>query len=420
MQSVTIEKNQAGQRLDKFLRKFMPAAGTGFLYKMLRKKNITLNGKRAEGGEILTVGDNLSFFFSPETFAKMTGHGTGEAQPSQEPGRDREAMKPFSQNMKNVLISHQNKADVPLSDRNRETVLPFDRAPAAEYIRAYHTLSGSEISVLYEDDDILLADKPAGILSQKASASDISLNEWLIGYLLEKGGISPEELYTFKPSVCNRLDRNTSGIVLCGKSLAGSQYLSRCIREKRLRKIYRTVCVGEISKELTLRGHLKKDPIKNKVQINLKTPSAEKTLKAGATQNYIETICRPLAVSGGYTLLEVNLITGKTHQIRAHLAGIGHPLIGDAKYGDPKVNRYFRENFNLQYQLLHAYRAELPDMENADMEDADAAAVDAESAKTWKTFLAPYPRIFLEITNKLGLGCSSRYRWWGNTENDKE
>ncbi len=375
MQSVTIERNQAGQRLDKFLRKLMPAAGTGFLYKMLRKKNITLNGKRAEGGEILTVGDNLSFFFSLETFAKMTGRGTGEAQPSQEPGRDREA----------------------------------SRAPAAEYIRAYHTLSGSGISVLYEDDDLLIADKPAGILTQKASASDISLNEWLIGYLLEKGSISPEELYTFKPSVCNRLDRNTSGIVLCGKSLAGSQYLSCCIREKRLRKIYRTVCVGEISKELTLRGYLKKDPLKNKVQINLKTPSAENALNAEASQNYIETICRPLAVSGGYTLLEVNLITGKTHQIRAHLAGIGHPLIGDAKYGDPKVNRYFRERFNLQFQLLHAYRAELPNMENADMEDADAAAVDAESAKTWKTFLAPYPRIFLEITNKLGLGAGDDY-----------
>ncbi len=375
MQSVTIERNQAGQRLDKFLRKLMPAARTGFLYKMLRKKNITLNGKRAEGGEILTVGDNLSFFFSLETFAKMTGRGTGEAQPSQEPGRDREA----------------------------------SRAPAVEYIRAYHTLSGSGISVLYEDDDLLIANKPAGVLTQKASASDISLNEWLIGYLLEKGSISPEELYTFKPSVCNRLDRNTSGIVLCGKSLAGSQYLSCCIREKRLRKIYRTVCVGEISKELTLRGYLKKDPLKNKVQINLKTPSAGNALNAEASQNYIETICRPLAVSGGYTLLEVNLITGKTHQIRAHLAGIGHPLIGDAKYGDPKVNRYFRERFNLQYQLLHAYRAELPDMENADMEDADAAAVDAESAKTWKTFLAPYPRIFLEITNKLGLGAGDDY-----------
>lgn len=375
MQSVTIERNQAGQRLDKFLRKLMPAAGTGFLYKMLRKKNITLNGKRAEGGEILTVGDNLSFFFSLETFAKMTGRGTGEAPPSQEPGRDREA----------------------------------GRAPAVEYIRAYHTLSGSGISVLYEDDDLLIAHKPAGVLTQKASASDISLNEWLIGYLLEKGSISPEELYTFKPSVCNRLDRNTSGIVLCGKSLAGSQYLSCCIREKRLRKIYRTVCVGEISKELTLRGYLKKDPLKNKVQINLKTPSAGNALNAEASQNYIETICRPLAVSGGYTLLEVNLITGKTHQIRAHLAGIGHPLIGDVKYGDPKVNRYFRERFNLQYQLLHAYRAELPDMENADMEDADAAAVDAESAKTWKTFLAPYPRIFLEITNKLGLSAGDDY-----------
>ena len=359
MQSVIVKKNEAGQRLDKFLRKLMPTAGTGFLYKMLRKKNITLNGKRAEGGEIVAQGDTLSFFFSPETFAKMTG--STEAS----------------------------------EDRGRETKLPFSRNSAAEYIRAYRTLLKYGISVLYEDDDILIADKPAGVLSQKATETDCSLNEWLIGYLLDKGCLSPEELRTFKPSVCNRLDRNTSGIVLCGKSLAGSQYLSRCIREKRIQKIYRTVCAGEINEEITLRGYLEKDSVKNKVQINLKTSSGERAFKAGTVlkgktrQDYIETVCRPLAVSGGFTLLEVNLITGKTHQIRAHLASIGHPLIGDAKYGDSRVNQYFREKFGLQYQLLHAYRAELPDPDEPEKR---------------KIILAPYPRIFLKITDALGLG----------------
>lgn len=340
MQSVTIEKNQAGQRLDKFLRKFMPLAGTGFLYKMLRKKNITLNGKRAEGGEILSVGDNLSFFFSPETFAKMTGSST-LGMPS------------------------------------------LQETPSAQaYHQAYRVLRDSGISILYEDNDILVANKPAGILSQKAAATDCSLNEWLIGYLLQKGSLSPGELRTFRPSVCNRLDRNTSGIVLCGKSLAGSQHLGRCIREKHIRKIYRTICAGEISREITLRGYLEKDCTNNRVRV---------CGKAGA--NYIETICRPLAVSGGFTLLEVNLITGKTHQIRAHLASIGHPLIGDTKYGDERVNRYFRGKFNLQYQLLHANRAEIPDL--------------ADTGKR-NIVLAPYPPIFPEIMDELGLDDSDR------------
>lgn len=367
MQSVIIEKNQAGQRLDKFLRKFMPAAGAGFLYKMLRKKNITLNGKKAEGGEILSAGDSLSFFFSPETFAKMTESSIRGAKSPRTP-----------------LISDRDGADAPKFSQSREPLTFSDEDPTAEYVRAYGILSGSGISVLYEDDNILAVDKPAGILTQKASARDYSLNEWLVGYLLEKECLSPEELRTFKPSVCNRLDRNTSGIVLCGKSLAGSQYLSRCIREKRIRKLYRTVCAGEIDREIMLQGYLEKDPVKNKVQINLKKPTGESVLKA----DYIKTICRPLAVSGGFTLLEVNLITGKSHQIRAHLASIGHPLIGDSKYGDGKVNRYFRGKFGLQYQLLHAYKTELPALNNTGKQN---------------TVLAPYPRMFLEIMKELGL-----------------
>lgn len=398
MQSVTIEKNQAGQRLDKFLRKFMPEAGTGFLYKMLRKKNITLNGKRAEGGEILSAGDSLSFFFSPETFAKMTGSSlrVAKSQPEVQDSPKgclkggKQPLREYAVDPEGRKFSGRDRADVLFSGWDGVDV----RDPAAEYIRAYRILSGSGISVLYEDDNILAAHKPAGILTQKAAATDSSLNEWLVGYLLEKGCLSPEELRTFKPSVCNRLDRNTSGIVLCGKSLAGSQHLGRCIRERRIRKIYRTVCVGEISREMTLRGYLEKDRANNKVSVGT---------KAAPEQDFIETVCRPLAVSGDFTLLEVDLITGKSHQIRAHLASIGHPLIGDPKYGDDKVNRYFRRRFNLQYQLLHAYKAELPDMESAGMRDAGLEDAAPEDAGKGIIVLAPYPRIFPEIMEELGL-----------------
>ena len=167
MQQLTIGKNQAGQRLDKFLKKAFPNAGTGFLYKMLRKKNITLNGKKAEGKEILAQGDEIKCFFSEETFSSLSGIE--------------------------------------------------DRETTSDYRKAYRSLK--DISVLYEDEDILLLNKPAGVLTQKAKPEDLSLNEWLIGHLLATDAITEADLATFHPSVCNRLDRNTSGIVLCAESL---------------------------------------------------------------------------------------------------------------------------------------------------------------------------------------------------------
>lgn len=348
MQTVTIGKNQSGQRLDKFLHKFMPDAGNGFLYKMLRKKNITLNGHRAEGSEILAQGDTLSFFFSEETYRKFTGL---------DPAED---------------VSGAAKSVTP-----PEKVLPVQ-----EYLQAFHTLKG--IRVLYEDEDILIADKPAGVLSQKAVPADLSLNEWLIGYLLEVSNFPREELRTFKPSVCNRLDRNTSGLVLCGKSLRGSQYLSRCIRERSVRKFYRTICVGSLDTEMTVRGYLNKDTARNKVTVS--------SHAAGTESDFIETRFRPLKSAGGYTLLEVELITGKTHQIRAHLASIGHPLIGDHKYGNAKTNRYMKEQFGLSCQLLHAYRLVFPET---------GEAGDFLPATAGKTYISDYPEQFRRIQRGL-------------------
>ncbi len=342
MQSVTIGTNQAGQRLDKFLHKCLPHAGTSFLYKMLRKKNITLNGKKAEGKEMLSIGDEIKFFFSDETFEKFSG-------------RERKA--------------------------NADT---SDTGMVKEYLEAYQTLK--DIQILYEDENIVILNKPVGVLTQKASSKDLSLNEWLIGYLLSNNGITKKELHTFRPSVCNRLDRNTSGIVLCGKSLAGSQALSRIIKERTLQKFYRTICVGELKKTEILDGYLHKDNKTNKVTITKELPSH------ASSKDYspIQTAYYPVVSEKGYTLLEVELITGKTHQIRSHLAYIGHPIIGDGKYGNPKENQVFRERDKLQNQLLHAYRVAFP---------MDAEGVLAPLSG--REIVADYPKLFQRIVERV-------------------
>lgn len=334
MQLLTIGKNQAGQRLDKFLKKALPGAGTGFLYKMLRKKNITLNGKKAEGKEILAQGDEIKCFFSDETYAALSGEQSME--------------------------------------------------DTSDYRKAYHSLKG--ISILYEDDNILLLNKPAGVLTQKAKPEDLSLNEWLIGHLLETNAITEKELTTFHPSVCNRLDRNTSGIVLCGKTLSGSQDLSRVIKDRTVKKYYQTICKGKILQESTLEGYLCKDERTNTVQVFSKKPQTKEDT------SYIKTIYTPNAVAGDFTLLTVELVTGKTHQIRAHLASIGHPLLGDTKYGDPRQNREMQSRFSLHHQLLHAGKICFPDKETG-----------ALSKVSGKTFIAPVPTKFATILQALNL-----------------
>ncbi len=309
MQTITINKNQANQRFDKFLRKLMPEMTSSFLYKMLRKKNITLNGKKAEGKEQLALGDQVCIYFTDETYSKFTGSTKAKSSTS----------------------------------------------ATSEYLSAYETLNrtyvNDKISVLYEDEHILLLYKPAGVLTQKAKPEDTSLNEWFIGYLLHQKSIEEVELETFHPSVCNRLDRNTSGIVLCGKTLAGLQALSKCVKERTVEKVYQTICVGEIREAKRISGYLAKDHTTNIVSV-----SAQKEEDA----SYIETEYYPTMVANGFTLLEVNLITGKPHQIRAHLSSIGHPLVGDSKYGNFKVNDKFLKQYGLKHQLLHAGSVRFP------------------------------------------------------------
>ena len=296
MKEIVINENEAGQRLDKFLGKLLKEAPASFYYKMLRKKNIVLNGKKATGNEKLTTGDSVKLFLSDETFEKFAG--------------------------------------------KRQT---NDLAASVPNIA---------LEIVYEDHDVLALNKPAGMLSQKAKKDDISANEYILQYLLESGTITRESLHTFKPSVCNRLDRNTSGILVAGKTLNGLQQMSKAFRERSMEKYYLAIVAGHISKPRRIEGFLKKDGVNNQVTI-LSEPSND--------AKPIITEYRPLKLVGQVTLLEVHLITGRSHQIRAHLASIGHPVIGDTKYGNPRLNREFLKNAGVTHQLLHAYRLFLAD-----------------------------------------------------------
>ena len=319
MREVAIKENEAGQRLDKFLAKYMPLAPKSFFYKMLRKKNITLNGKKAAGGEKLSVGDSVKFFLSDETIGKFS---------------------------EEVSISHTEE-------------------------------TGSvKLDILYEDGNTLFINKPVGMLSQKASKDDISLVEYLTEYLLDTHQITEAEMRTFHPAVCNRLDRNTSGIVAAGKTLPALQELSAMFRNRSLKKYYLCLAAGTVKEKGRLNGYLKKDSRTNRVVFS-------KEKMNGASE--IRTEYRPLGIGDGVTLLEVHLITGKTHQIRAHMASQGHPIIGDYKYGDRRINDRYRSVYGLKSQLLHSVRLCIP------------ACSGTLSELSGKTITAPPPEIFIRI-----------------------
>ncbi|MDO4478333.1 MAG: RluA family pseudouridine synthase [Lachnospiraceae bacterium] len=291
MREIVIGKNEAGQRFDKFLGKYLNEAPKSFIYKMLRKKNMTLNGRKADGSERLEENDVVKLFLSDETIEGF---------------------------------------------RHTKAVAPY---------------KGLRPTVIFENSDLLILNKPAGLLSQGDKSGDPSVAAFVPAYLLESGQLTEADLQKFTPAPCNRLDRNTSGLILCGKSLAGEQYLSEVIRSRALEKYYLTIVHGVLTGEKLLTAYGRKDTKNNRLEVRDTRAEGFDELKLSY---------KALATSSDMTLLEVHLITGKSHQIRAQLSHIGHPVAGDSKYGGKRVATD-RQRLGLRSHLLHARRIVLPD-----------------------------------------------------------
>ncbi len=298
MKEWTIYTEESQVRLDKYLRRLFPQAAGGFLYRMLRKKNITLNGKKATGSERLQEGDVVRAYFSDETFEKLAG------------------------------IDHWKD----------------------EY-KALQNVSCS-LQVLFEDEDLLFCNKPAGWLSQKAYQEDISLNERLRAYLIQQEGYSLDQYRKYRPSVMNRLDRGTSGVVAAAKSLSGARKLAEWIKNHSLTKEYICLVRGVFSKEGSMVSYLKKDREHNRSQL-------VDDASPGVWQ--VETEYSSIKTDGVTTLVKAKLVTGKSHQIRVQLSAVGHPIVLDAKYGNQNEDRILKKQLTYPGQLLHARRLVLPD-----------------------------------------------------------
>lgn len=291
MIKITVGENESGQRLDRFFKKYYKKAPLSYIYKLIRK-DVKVNGKRAAADSMICTGDEITVYISDE--------------------------------------------------ESREYREERQFAAARRSFR-----------IAYEDENILVAEKPAGLLTHgDAHEKKNHLANQVIDYLIGKGEYHPARNSTFAPAPANRLDRNTTGLVLFGKNAESLRTLNRMLRDKDcVSKYYLTVVGGRLEKPLELHGRMVKDGGSNTVTVIPAEADEGKTM---------HTRVRPLAAAqkGGqvYTLAEVELVTGRTHQIRAHLAEAGYPIIGDAKYGDRRLNGSIANKYGLSTQFLHACR----------------------------------------------------------------
>ena len=347
MREIIITANDAGRRLDRFLRKYLPGASLGEVYKIIRK-DVRVDSKRRSESYMLNEGETLALYLSDSALASFG-------------------------------------APDPAGRRSGQGVRPRGRRQARR-----------NFGIVYEDGNVLIADKPYGLLTHGDSREKKDhLANQVKDYLIAEGAYDPRNEKVFSPAPANRLDRNTTGLVLFGKTAAAMRGLNRMIREDEISKFYLTIACGEITEELHLSGSLTKDEASNRVTV---TGPGQQVCTPGRKE--IETIVRPVGLlrfGGGLcaTFCEVELLTGRTHQIRAHLASAGHPLAGDSKYAERSslgVNRYMRERFGLTTQLLHAARLEFA---------ADAKDTEGLGYLAGRSFEAALPKRFSEILGKL-------------------
>jgi 23S rRNA pseudouridine955/2504/2580 synthase len=283
---IEIGPNEAGQRLDKFLRKLLKDVPLSAIFKALRKKDIRVNGGKQNEKYFLQEGDIVE--------------------------------------IKYIQSKKEDKTE--------------------KFIK----VDPKGIKIVYEDENIVIVEKWINILvhSDSNTSKEPTLTDYVLSYLNDKGDYVPENELTFTPAACNRLDRNTSGIVIFGKSFEGLKCINEAIREDEIKKYYYTLAKGKI-KDGFYEAYILK---------NLETNTSTIHDKEVKNSKKIEMEITTVETNGAYSLLEINLITGRSHQIRAHLAHLGSPVIGDNKYGDKKLNSFFENKYGLNYQFLYAYK----------------------------------------------------------------
>lgn len=285
MKELVINKNDAGQRIDKFLTKYMPDMPRAMLYKGLRKNCVKVNGKHIkEGGFMLSEGDMLKLYFKDEFFC----------------------------------VPHTDDAFVNIKPN---------------------------IDIIYEDENIILTDKKPGVnVHADENGSTNTLIDHIKAYLCQKGEYDPQKEQSFAPALCNRIDRNTGGIVIAAKNAETLRIMNQKIKNREMKKLYLLIAVGILpQKHGQIKNYLFKDEKKKTVYTY---DSPKKGAKTAITEY------RVLAEKDGNSLVEAELITGRTHQIRAQFAAIGHPLLGDGKYGSNKTNR----GSGFHHQALYSYK----------------------------------------------------------------
>ncbi|MBD7909954.1 MULTISPECIES: RluA family pseudouridine synthase [Clostridium] len=281
---IEIGSNEAGQRLDKFLRKLLKDVPLSAIFKALRKGDVRVNGKKEKEKYSLQENDVVEIRY------------------------------------------------IKTKKETKENFIKVD---------------SSGLKITYEDDNLLIVEKWPGVLVHPdSSKKEATLTDYVLSYLNAKGDYVPENEITFTPAPCNRLDRNTSGIVIFGKNFEALRVLNEAIREGEVEKYYNTLVKGRV-KDGLYKGYILKNEESNISRIfEKKVPNSKE----------IAMEVKNIQSNGLISFLEIHLITGRSHQIRAHLSHLGNPLIGDTKYGDNKLNSSFRNKFGLDYQYLYAYK----------------------------------------------------------------
>ncbi len=301
MKEIIINRNDKGQRLDRFLGKYLQNAKKSLIMKSIRKKNITVNNKKSSPENILNEGDRVEIYFSDETIEKFT------------------------------KIKNHVKRDFP--------------------------------EIIYEDENIALVKKPRGLLTHN-DKRDYEKNalDMFVSYMIYTGEYVPRIEKSFRPSFCNRLDRNTSGILIGCKNVEALRDINESIKNRNLEKHYMALVEGIIDEEIHDTSYLEKDRDKNKVTLNERGYGKE-----------IETIIRPIEILGDYTLVDINLITGRTHQIRATLKKYNKSIVGDLKYKG-------RRSFGLNSQFLHNYKIVFGGLKNLEYLNGKEFTLDLEDS----------------------------------------